>query len=103
MKKKLAAALLLLTLVLGLTGCGKSTIEIVPQDLGDYEVVEYSSDLASYSKDGQTITVTVDKNGDYDFVVKDEDGNEHSFTLVYKDKSAEIKSDEELSINLGIK
>lgn len=57
----------------------------------------------SYSTNDDVITVTVKKNGNYDFKVKDEDGKEYSFTLKYQDKKAEAQTDDDIAVNLGMK
>ncbi len=103
MKNKISALLLVLVLVFALAGCGsKSTITISIPEIEEIELVEVPSGLESCSSADGVITVTVKEDGDYTFVINDQDGNEHSFTLKYHDKSVEAETDEELSINLGI-
>ncbi len=104
MKRQITAIALILMMTLIMTGCGnKSEISITLLDFNDYEVTQVPEGLESYSRTDTGITVTVKENGDYTFTVQDDTGKEHTFTLVYKDKSAEIQSDEELSANLSMK
>lgn len=105
MKKKIISIALVTILVFCLTGCGnKSEITISFDGLDNYEVVETPSDVVSFSHTDDDINITVKENGDYKFVLADDDGNEYSFTLVYKDKKAEVKSDnEDIGVNVGIK
>lgn len=101
MKKKATAIALILMITLIMTGCGKSEITIALPDFNDYELTEIPDGLESCSKTEDGIVVTVKKNGDYTFTIKDDTGTEHTFTLVYKNRSAEVQSDEELSVNLS--
>ena len=104
MKKRILTAALIFTLLLAVTGCGnKSEITISLDGIGDYEVTEIPSGLVNYSTNDNVITVTVKKNGNYDFKVKDEDGKEYSFTLKYEDKKVEAQTDDDIAVNLGMK
>ncbi len=104
MKKRILTAALIFTLLLAVTGCGnKSEITISLDGIGDYEVTEIPSGLVNYSTNDNVITVTVKKNGNYDFKVKDEDGKEYSFTLKYENKKVEAQTDDDIAVNLGMK
>ena len=104
MKKRILTAALIFILILTVTGCGnKSEITISLGGVGDYEVTEIPSGLVNYSTNDNVITVTVKKNGSYDFKVKGEDGKEYSFTLNYENKKVEAQTDDDIAVNLGIK
>lgn len=104
MKKRILTAALIFTLLLAVTGCGnKSEITISLGGIGDYEVTEIPSGLVNYSTDDDVIKITVEKNGNYDFKVKDEDGKEYSFTLKYENKKVEAQTDDDIAVNLGMK
>ncbi len=104
MKKRILTVALIFTLLLALTGCGnKSEITVSLGGIGDYEVTEIPSGLENYSADGNVIKVTVKKNGNYDFKVKDEDGKEYSFTLKYENKKVEAQTDDDMAVNVGMK
>lgn len=103
MKKKITAFVILAVLALSITGCGnKSVVHISLGDLDDYEVVKFPSDVVNYSKTDGVITITVKDDGDYDFVVRDDNGKEYSFTVKYKDKKAEAQTDDDIAVDLGI-
>ncbi len=103
MRKSILAAALTLILTLSVAGCGnKSVITISLGGIDDYEVTEIPSGLVNYSTTDDVIRVTVKKNGNYDFKVKDKDGKEYSFTLKYQDKTAEAQTDDDIAVNLGI-
>ena len=98
---------LIMACVLGLmfvlTGCGnKSTIHIEIDGMENYTLTQIPAGLSSGATTEDGVTVTVDKNGDYEFVLTDKDGNEHPFTLHYENKSAEVVCDEEIGFNLSI-
>ena len=102
--KKIAIALILMMMMIVLTGCGnKAEIAMSFQDFSDYEVTEIPQGLENCFKGEEVLTVTVKKNGEYPFIIRDDTGIEHSFTLIYKNKTAEVQSEENLSINLSIK
>ncbi len=104
---KNAKRVLTLACVLGLmfvlAGCGnKSTIHIAVEGMENYTLTQIPAGLSSGATTEDGVTVTVDKNGDYEFVLTDKDGNEHPFTLHYENKSAEVVCDEEIGFNLSI-
>ncbi len=103
MKKKFLAFITIFVLALNLTACGnKSVLHIKVNGIGDYEVVEYPEDVVNYSYKDNVITITVKKNKDYNFVVQDEDGKQYSFTIIYKNKTAEAQTNDNIAIELGI-
>ena len=104
MKKRILTAALIFILILTVTGCGnKSEITISLGGVGDYEVTEIPSGLVNYSTNDNVITVTIKKNGSYDFKVKGEDGKEYSFTLKYENKKVEAQTDDDMAVNVGMK
>ncbi len=103
MKKRITVISLLAVLVLSMTGCGnKSVVHIAVKDIGDYEVLQFPSNCVNYSKTDEVITITVKADGDYDFVVQGDDEQKYSFTLKYQDKSAEVQTDDDITVNLSI-
>lgn len=101
--KRVLTLALVLCLMFVLAGCGnKSTIHIAVGDMENYTLTQIPSGLSSGATTEDGITVTVEKNGDYEFVLTDKDGNEHPFTLHYENKSAEVVCDEEIGFNLSI-
>lgn len=104
MKKWILPITLVTALIFCLTGCGnKSEIFISFDGIEDYELVEIPSDVVNLSHTDEGITVTVKKNGNYDFVLTDADGKEYSFTLKYQNKKAEIVTDSDVDISADIK
>ncbi len=92
-----------LCLMFVLAGCGnRSTIHIEVQDMSNYQLTQIPEGLVNGATTEDGITVTVNKNGDYEFVLTDNDGVEHPFTLHYENKSAEVLCDEEIGFNLSI-
>lgn len=103
MKKKILAFITAFVLAFNLTACGnKSVLHIKVTGIGDYKVVEYPEDVVNYSHDDNDIIITVKENKDYNFVVQDEDGKQYSFTIIYKDKTAEAQTNDNIAIELGI-
>ena len=103
MKKRITIISLLAVLVLSMTGCGnKPVVHIAVEDIGDYEVLQIPSNCVNYSKTDEGITITVKADGDYDFVVQGDDEQKYSFTLKYQDKSAEVQTDDDITVNLSI-
>lgn len=99
MRKALLAGAIAIGLCIA--GCSSSMkLHMDVNGIGDYEVIECPKDFGKYSKQDNEIEVTVKKDGDYKFVVKGEDGQEHTFTLKVHDGKAEI-AETDLSITLG--
>ena len=104
MKKWILSIALIVVLAVGMTGCGnKSEISISVDGIDSYEMVEIPSDVENFSHTEDGITVTVKKNGNYNFVIKDADGTEYAFTLKYQDKKAEVSSDSDINVSASIK
>lgn len=105
MKKWILSIALTVILMLCVTGCGnKSEIFMAVEGVGDYEIVEIPTNVENFSHTEDGITVTVKKDGNYDFAVKNADGKEYSFTLKYQDKKAEvITTDNGINVSVSIK
>ncbi len=105
MKKWILSIILIAALMLCLTGCGsEKEITISVDGIGSYEMVEIPSDVVNFSHTEDGIIVTVKKNGNYDFAVKDADGQEYSFTLKYQDKKAEVTTtNNDIDVSASIK
>ena len=104
MRKWIVSIVLIVAVVFSLTGCGnKSEIFISLEGIGDYEMVEIPTEVENFSHTEDGMTVTVKKNGNYDFVIKDNDGKEYTFTLKYQDKKAEVTTDSGINVSASIK
>lgn len=104
MKKGIWTIALLIILAFAVTGCGnKSEICISVEGIEDYEVSKIPEGLVNYSTTDDKIIVTVKKNGNYDFVLTDKEGNEYSFTLKYQDKTVEAQTEDDIAVNLSMK
>ncbi len=102
-KKILIAGLLVLAAGAMLVGCGKKkTVTFSVNGIGSYELESIPDGTVSGSVSGDAVTVTLNKEGDYDFVLKGEDGNEHTVTIKYHDNTVEGTSDEEIGVNVGV-
>ncbi len=104
MKKKILSIGLIAAMIFCLTGCGnKSEIFISVDDIENYEMVKIPSNVVNFSHTEDGMTVTVNKNGTYDFVIKDDEGKEYSFTLKYQNKKAEVSTDADINVITSIK
>lgn len=104
MKKWITTIALTAAVLFSLTGCGnKSEISISVEGIGDYEMVEIPTGVVNFSHTQDGITLTVEENGEYEFAIKDSDGNEYSFTLDYQDKTAEVTTDSDIDVKVSIK
>ena len=103
MRKKLILTSLLLCLVFSLFGCNKtSTVVMSFDDITTFETNRYPDNLDSFSETDNSITVGIKEDGDYDFQITDQDGNKHSFTLKFHNNSAEVDSDSDFGVNVGV-
>lgn len=98
-------AIVLLALVICLTGCGgKAVLRLSVEGVGDYEMVQLPADLVNFSKtDEDGMTVTVKRDGDYRFVLRDESGQEHAFILRYQAGKAEAQAEDGLIVQVSVK
>ena len=103
MKKRFAAVMLIVVLTFALAGCGdKTVISMTIDGMEGYELCEIPTDAVNCASSPDGITVTIEEDGEYQFGLRDEEGNVHRFTLSYEDKKAEIRTDDDLSIGLSI-
>ena len=104
MKKWILSIALIAALMFCLTGCGsKKEISISVDGIDSYEMVEVPTNVESFLHNEDGITVTVKKDGNYDFAIKDADGKEYAFTLKYQDKKVEVSSDSDINVSASIK
>ena len=97
------AAGLMLVMVFSMAGCGSKSYEITVGDIGNYEMTEIPSGITTSLKDN-VITVTVEDEGDYHFVVTGEDEKEYAFTFSYKDGNAAVEAESDgISLKLSTK
>ncbi len=103
MKKILRLMLVVFVSCTFLVGCAKErkiTIEL--GGFGNYELVKVPDGLVDSKLEDDQIIVTVNKDGNYKFVIKDEDGKKHTLTFKYKNYSASAVCKDASSINLSI-
>ncbi len=105
MKKAIAAFILPMALAMGLTGCGsKAVIDVSVDGIGEYTISKMPTDDVvnfSHNEKGE-MKITVKKDGNYDFAVVDQEGKEHTFTVQYHDKTAEVQTEDDISVNVNI-
>ncbi len=103
MKRRLLTLFTICAFAFSLVACGnKAVLHITITGIGDYEIVEYPTDVVNYSHTDNDITVTVNQNKDYDFVVKDSERKEYSFTIKYENKKAEVVTTDDIGLNVSI-
>ena len=104
MKKTIAAVILPAALVMGLTGCGsKAVIEVSVDGIGEYTISKVPiDDVVNFSHNEGEMKITVKEDGDYDFAVVDENGKEYTFTVQYDGKTAEVQTEDDISVNVNI-
>lgn len=104
MKNKIALGLVLLTMMMSAVGCAKETkVHFKAEGIGDYEIMNIAEGVESFSMQDNDITVTVKKDGDYDFILKGDDGKTYTVVLSYHDGKAEVKSKDNIKINFDTK
>lgn len=102
-KKILIAGLLVLAAGAMLVGCGKKkTVTFSVDGIGAYSLESIPDGTVSGSTSGDAVTVTLDKEGDYDFVLKGEDGNDYTVTIKYHDNTVEGSSEDGLGVSVGV-
>ena len=105
MKKTIAAVILPAALVMGLTGCGsKAVIDVSVDGIGEYTISKVPIDDVvnfSHNEKGE-MKITVKEDGDYDFAVVDENGKEYTLTVQYDGKTAEVQTEDDISVNVNI-
>ncbi len=104
MKKTVMAAVLSVIIVFSLCACSSDKIaaHITLNDMDGIVLTEIPANSVNFSTSGNTISITIEKDGDYSFAVEDEDGHEHSFTLRYQNGEASLIHDDEISVSLTV-
>lgn len=103
MKKKLMVVLLVLVMMLGLGGCAKEKkVHIDTSSIKGLEMVSIPEGTKSGSFGDDGITVTLSKNGTYEFVAKDEEGKTYTIVLKYENGTVEAFSDDLDNLVVGI-
>lgn len=101
--KKIMIAGLMFIMAFSMVGCGTKTYEVTVKGIGTYEMTEIPSGITASLKDN-VITITVEDEGEYHFVVTGKDEKEYAFTFTYKDGKAEAKADNDgMGIQLSAK
>ncbi len=94
--------MLILVLVLSLAGCArKSTVTVTAAGLSELKIVSMPAGAESVGYSGNSVTMTLKKDGEYPVTFKDEDGTEHTFTVQYENGIASVMGDEEMNYIIG--
>ena len=102
--KKMTSRLLVIAAAsLALTGCAKKvTINAIVDGIGDYDIVSMPTNTVNGTINEDVLTITVKKDGDYSFVLKGEDGNEHTVTIKYYNGEVSADTEDGVTVNLGV-
>ncbi len=104
MKKTITAALLAMLMIFSLCACSSDnkTAHITIEDMDSLTLTEIPANSVNFSTSGNTINITIEKDGDYSFTLEDGDGQEHSFTLRYRDGEACLLHDNDIKASLTV-
>lgn len=104
MKKTIMAAVLSVIIVFSLCACSSDKIaaHITIEDMDSLTLIEIPANSVNFYTSGNTINITIEKDGNYSFTVEDEDGQEHSFTLKYQNGEASLLHDNELNVRMTV-
>ncbi len=104
MKKTVTAALLAMLMVFSLCACSsdKTVAHITIEDMDSLTLTEIPANSVNFSTSGNTINITIEKDGDYSFTLEDGDGQEYSFTLRYQNGEASLIYDNELKVSMTV-
>ena len=104
MKKTIMAAVLSVIIVFSLCACSsdKTVAHITIEDMDSLTLTEIPANSVNFSTSGNTINITIEKDGDYSFTLEDGDGQEYSFTLRYQNGKASLIYDNELNVSLTV-
>ena len=104
MKKTIMAAVLSVIIVFSLCACSsdKTVAHITIEDMDSLTLTEIPANSVNFSTSGDTINITIEKDGDYSFTLEDGDGQEYSFTLRYQNGKASLIYDNELNVSLTV-
>ncbi len=103
MRKGIVAIALSLALAFAVVGCAKkATVHIALDGIGNFTLVQVPTDTVNCSMNDGEITATLDKEGDYAFTVRAEDGKEYTVTVTYKDGSATAQTDSDADVKVDV-
>lgn len=103
-KKIFILGLLVVTMGMMLVGCGKKkTVTLTVGGIGDVELAGIPEGTLNGSTSGDALTVSLKKEGDYDFVLRGEDGKEYTVTIKYHDGAVEGVTDDGLELGVAVK
>ena len=102
MKKIITTLLFVFTMSLTLVGCGEKTIHVEISGIDNFDIVSVPEGTVKSWNNDEDLYFTVNKDGDYSYVLKDSEGIEHTVTIKYHNGKAEPEVEEGISINLGI-
>ncbi len=104
MKKTVMAVLLAALIIFSLCACSsdKTVAHITLEDMDSLTLTEIPSNSVNFSTSGNTINITVEKDGDYSFTLEDGDGKEYSFTLQYKNGEASLLHDNGINVSMTV-
>ena len=104
MKKTVTAALLAMLMIFSLCACSSDKIaaHITFEDMDSLTLTEIPANSVNFSTSGNTINITIEKDGDYSFALEDEDGQEYTFTLRYQDGEASLIHDNGIKVSMTV-
>ena len=104
MKKTVTAALLAMLMIFSLCACSsdKTAAHITIEDMDSLTLTEIPANSVNFSTSGNTINITIEKDGDYSFTLEDEDGQEYTFTLQYQDGEASLIHDNDIKVSMTV-
>ena len=104
MKKTVTAALLAMLMIFSLCACSsdKTVAHITIEDMDSLTLTEIPANSVNFSTSGNTINITIEKDGDYSFTLEDEDGQEYTFTLQYQDGEASLIHDNDIKVSMTV-
>ncbi len=103
MKKIIRLMLAVFVCCTFLVGCASERkISIEVKGFGSYELTKVPDGIENAELEDNTIVATVKNDGNYKFVLKDEDGKKHTLTLKYENNSASATCKDASALNLSI-
>ncbi len=92
---------LIFTMGLIFVGCSKeNTYTIKADGVTSYEIVKIPDGTVNGSTSEDGLKVTLNKDGKYKFVIKDQDGKKHKITLTYENGNVSAKSNDHLGLTV---
>ena len=104
MKKTVKAALLAMLMIFSLCACSsdKTVAHITVEDMDSLTLTEIPSNSVNFSTSGNTINITVEKDGDYSFALEDGNGQKYEFTLRYQNGEASLIHDNGINVSMTV-